>query len=152
MCKIRREGRISLENSCLIEGQHADSIPIYIGRNGEDGTEAGNTGDFFNEFSLEDHFPHDHLLRSIDRSVDLSSIRAYLAEFYSHTGRPSVDPDLLIRMLLVGYFFGIRTFPTATNCASKFSNSQNDGSQKRGRSTDWRGIDASPAMVEQTLH
>ena len=63
----------------------------------------------FYEFSLEDHVPRDHLLRSIDRFVDLSRIRAYLADFYSHTGRPSIDPELLIRMLLVGYCFGIRS-------------------------------------------
>jgi transposase len=63
----------------------------------------------FYEFSLEDHVPQDHLLRSIDWFVDLSSIRAHLADFYSHTGRPSVDPELLIRMLLVGYCFGIRS-------------------------------------------
>lgn len=48
----------------------------------------------FYEFSLEDHVSQDHLLRSIDRFVDLSSIRAHLASFYSHTGRPSVDPEL----------------------------------------------------------
>ncbi len=63
----------------------------------------------FYEFSLEDHVPHDHLLRSIDQHLDLSSIRGHLADFYSHTGRPSVDPELLIRMLLVGYCFGIRS-------------------------------------------
>ena len=63
----------------------------------------------FYEFSLEDLVPNNHLLRSIDRFVDLSSIRGHLAEFYSHTGRPSVDPELLIRMLLVGYCFGIRS-------------------------------------------
>ncbi|PTW47037.1 transposase [Rhodovulum kholense] len=63
----------------------------------------------FCEFSLEDHVPPDYLLRSIDRFVDLSGIRAYLADFYSHAGRPSVDPELLIRMLLVGYCFGIRS-------------------------------------------
>ena len=57
------------------------------------------------EFSLEDHVPQDHLLRSIDRFVDLSDIRQYMAELYGHTGRPSVDPELLIRMLLVGYCF-----------------------------------------------
>jgi len=61
----------------------------------------------FYEFSLEDHVPKDHLLRSIDQFVDLDGIRQYLAEFYSHTGRPSIDPELLIRMLLVGYCFGI---------------------------------------------
>lgn len=63
----------------------------------------------FYEFSLEDQVPQDHLLRSIDRFVDLSSIRAHLTDFYSHTGRPSIDPELLIRMLLVGYCFGIRS-------------------------------------------
>ncbi len=63
----------------------------------------------FYEFSLEDHVPGDHLLRSIDRFVDLGGIRAHLAEFYSHTGRPSVDPELLLRMLIVGYCFGIRS-------------------------------------------
>jgi len=56
----------------------------------------------FYEFSLEEHVPQNHLLGSIDRFVDLSSIRAHLTDFYSHTGRPSVDPELLIRMLLVG--------------------------------------------------
>ncbi len=66
-------------------------------------------GALFYEFSIEDHVPQDHLLRSIDRFVDLTEIRAYLAEFYNHTGWPSVDPELLIRMLLVGYCFGIRS-------------------------------------------
>ena len=63
----------------------------------------------FYEFSLEDHVPQDHLLRSIDRFIDLSSIRTHLSDFYSHTGRPSIDPELLIRMLIVGYCFGIRS-------------------------------------------
>lgn len=63
----------------------------------------------FCEFSLEDHVPREHLLRSIDRFVDLSSIRAHLADFYSHTGRPSVGSELLIRVLLIGYRFGIRS-------------------------------------------
>jgi len=63
----------------------------------------------FYEFSLENHVPSDHLLRSIDRFVDLSDLRAHLAPFYSAIGRPSIDPELLIRMLLVGYCFGIRS-------------------------------------------
>ena len=63
----------------------------------------------FYDFSLEGHVPQDHLLRCIDRFVDLSSIRAHMADFYSHTGRPSIDPELLIRMLLVGYCLGIRS-------------------------------------------
>ena len=63
----------------------------------------------FYEFSLEDHVPASHLLRSIDRFVELSELRAQLAPFYSSTGRPSIDPELLVRMLIVGYCFGIRS-------------------------------------------
>src|SRR5215207_8579066 len=63
----------------------------------------------FYGFSLERHVPVDYLLRSIDRFVDLSGIRAELRPFYSDTGRPSVDPELMVRMLLVGYCFGIRS-------------------------------------------
>jgi len=54
-------------------------------------------------FCFEDHVPSDHLLRSIDRFVDCSDLRQHLAGFYSSTGRPSVDPELIIRMLLIGY-------------------------------------------------
>ena len=63
----------------------------------------------FYEFSLEQHVPSDHLLRLIDRFVDLAGIRQRLAPFYSSTDRPSVDPGLMIRMLLIGYCFGIRS-------------------------------------------
>ncbi len=63
----------------------------------------------FYEFLLERHIPKDHLLRAIDRFVDLGGVRAHLAPFYSETGRPSIDPELLIRMLIVGYCFGIRS-------------------------------------------
>src|SRR6202012_4046075 len=63
----------------------------------------------FYEFSLERHIPADHLLRSIDRFVDLEAVRQDLAPFYSNIGRPSIDPDLMIRMLLIGYCFGIRS-------------------------------------------
>jgi hypothetical protein len=64
-------------------------------------------GTLFYEFSLERHVPEDHLLRSIDRIVDLGDLRERLASLYSSTGRPSVDPELMIRMLIVGYCFGI---------------------------------------------
>src|ERR1700739_1620106 len=63
----------------------------------------------FYEFSLERHIPVDHLLRSIDRFVDLEQARQDLAPFYSSIGRPSIDPDLMIRMLLIGYCLGIRS-------------------------------------------
>jgi transposase len=63
----------------------------------------------FYEFSLDRHVPMDHMLRSIDRFVALDGVRAHVAPFYSAIGRPSIDPELLIRMLLVGYCFGIRS-------------------------------------------
>ena len=64
----------------------------------------------FYAFSLERHVPADHLLRSIDRFVDLSAILAHLRPFYSELGRPSIDPELMIRrMLIVGYCMGIRS-------------------------------------------
>jgi transposase len=63
----------------------------------------------FYEFSLEKYVPGDHLLRSIDRFVELGELRRELATFYSSIGRPSIDPELMIRMLIVGYCFGIRS-------------------------------------------
>ncbi len=63
----------------------------------------------FYSFSLERHVPDDHLLRRIDRFVDLADIREHLRPYYSDTGRPSIDPELMIRMLLIGYCLGIRS-------------------------------------------
>jgi transposase len=48
-------------------------------------------------------------LRKIDRFVDLSAVRAHLEPYYSEIGRPSIDPELMIRMLIVGYCFGVRS-------------------------------------------
>jgi transposase len=66
-------------------------------------------GALFYNFSIDAHVPANHLLRSIDRFVDLSELRRDLALFYSTLGRPSIDPELIIRMLIVGYCFGIRS-------------------------------------------
>src|SRR5512132_1322923 len=63
----------------------------------------------FYEFSLERHIPADHWLRSIDRFIELGGLRRELAPFYSSMGRPSIDPELMIRILIVGYCFGIRS-------------------------------------------
>jgi transposase len=62
----------------------------------------------FYEFRLEDRVPANHLLRKIDTVLDLSWLRAELKPFYSPIGRPSVDPELMIRMLLIGYCYSIR--------------------------------------------
>lgn len=73
------------------------------------GQRGGNQERLFYSFSLEDHVPADHLLRGVDRFLDLSELRQHLAGHYSNTGRPSIDPELMIRMLVIGYCFGIRS-------------------------------------------
>jgi transposase len=73
------------------------------------GRQSQDQAKLFYEFCLEDPVPGEHLLRKIDRFVDLSGLRQKLAPFYSTKGRPSIDPELMIRMLVVGYCFGIRS-------------------------------------------
>ena len=73
------------------------------------GRKLGGQKPLFYAFNLDDHVPADHLLRGIDRCLDLGELRRHLAPFYSHTGRPSVDPELMVRMLIVGYSFGLRS-------------------------------------------
>src|SRR5512132_2376933 len=73
------------------------------------GEHSGSQGRFFYRFALEERVPADHLLRKIDAVLDLSRLRSQLAPHYSHTGRPSIDPELMIRMLLIGYGYGIRS-------------------------------------------
>jgi transposase len=73
------------------------------------GRQQDDQAKLFYEFCLEDRVPSNHLLSKIDQFVDLSELRAHLASYYSNLGRPSVDPDLMIRMLIIGYCFGIRS-------------------------------------------
>jgi hypothetical protein len=62
-------------------------------------------GQFFYAFNLDKVVPADHLVRQIDAILDLSWVHEELAPYYSHTGRPSIYPVLMIRMLIVGYVF-----------------------------------------------
>jgi transposase len=64
---------------------------------------------FLYAFDLDKVVPPDHLVRQIDGVLDLSWVHRELAPYYSHTGRPSIDPVLMIRMLLVGYVFALRS-------------------------------------------
>jgi transposase len=73
------------------------------------GRREGGQGQFFYSFDLDRVVPPDHLVRQIDVLLDLSWVHKELAPYYSHTGRPSIDPVLMIRMLLVGYVFAIRS-------------------------------------------
>lgn len=65
--------------------------------------------ELFYKFRLEDHVPVDHLLRKLDSVLNFERLRSVLTEHYSNTGRPSIDPELMLRMLLIGYAFGIRS-------------------------------------------
>jgi len=73
------------------------------------GQQGSRQDQLFYAFNLDEHVPRTHLLRGIDRFFDLGELRHHLESFYSHTGRPSIDPELMIRMLIVGYCFGIRS-------------------------------------------
>ena len=70
--------------------------------------EPGQERLFYN-FCLEDQIPPNHLVRKLDALLDFDPIREGLKPFYSETGRPSVDPELMIRMLLLGYCYSIRS-------------------------------------------
>jgi transposase len=73
------------------------------------GARVGCQDSLFYAFELDAVVPRDHLLRKIDAVLDLDWLRAELAPYYSHTGRPSVCPELMLRMLLIGYCFSIRS-------------------------------------------
>lgn len=73
------------------------------------GEKTGSQDQLFYQFNLDEQVPADHFLRKIDAVLDLSSLRAQLAPHYSHLGRPSIDPELMIRMLLIGYCYAIRS-------------------------------------------
>src|SRR5882762_3211991 len=92
-------------------GVGCDSV-LFGGRSGATammGQQGEDRAKLFYEFCLEDRVPADHLLRKIDRFLDLGSLRQGLAPFYSPIGRPSIDPEPMIRMLIIGYCFGIRS-------------------------------------------
>ena len=74
------------------------------------GRQTGNQSQLFYLFNLERRIPADHLLRRINPVVTgiLVEVREQLAPFYSDIGRPSIDPELMIRMLIVGFCYGIR--------------------------------------------
>ena len=64
------------------------------------GRQSSDQDRLFYSFDLETIVPLDHLLRGIDNFLDLSDLRDHLSSFYSHTGRPSIDPELMISMLV----------------------------------------------------
>ena len=99
LSKKRLRSRANSE-SCLGGGR----------RFGNDGAAGPRSGQLFYEFSLDEMIPTDHLLRRLNvfTTAVLADLHYQLKRFYSDIGRPSVDPELMIRMLLVGYCYGIR--------------------------------------------
>jgi len=73
------------------------------------GRRSGDQDRLFYRVRLDEVVPAEHLVRRIDGVLDLSWLHGELAPFYSHTGRPSIDPELMIRMLIIGYVFAIRS-------------------------------------------
>jgi transposase len=73
------------------------------------GRQENGQGQFFYSFDLDEVVPSDHLVQQIDGLLDLSWVHNELAPYYSHTGRPSIDPALMIRMLILSYVFAIRS-------------------------------------------
>lgn len=133
--RMASKGAYSVEKLLLNWVPIADASPRMI-RAGTAmfGPKKEAQGAWFYAFSIEGHVPQDNLLRSIDRFVDLSGIVHHLTPFNSDIGRPSIDPELLIRRLLVWHCLGIRTvcritrssprtamavFATATCCAAR---------------------------------
>src|ERR1035438_4282924 len=75
--------------STLMMGQHTRSESLFY------------------YFRLEDQVPENHLLRLVDKYIDFGFVRERVKDSYSETGRPSIDPELLLRILLIGYLYGI---------------------------------------------
>jgi transposase len=86
--RLKHHGDISEEDLCMM-GQQCRSESLFY------------------YFRIEDHVPENHLLRAVDRYVSLDFIREKLKLFYSETGKPSIDPERLLRILLIGYLYGV---------------------------------------------
>ena len=87
----------------------------------------------FYSFNLDNHVPQSHLLSGIDRFLDLRDLRQHLAPFYSPMGPPSIDPELMIRMLIVSYCSGIRSERRASEFPQRFLLMQSPCSARTAR-------------------
>src|SRR5215813_5802397 len=100
VAKVRRE---SLRTVIPWPGHRFLRGRAMIGRLNHD------QGQLFYSFHLDEVVPDDHLVRAIAAVLDLSWVHRELAPYYARIGRPSIDPELMIRMLIVGYIFAIRS-------------------------------------------
>jgi transposase len=86
-----------------------DSVSLFARGTNHDGAAQPRSEQFFYSFRLDEAVPADHPVWRIAAVLDLSWVYCELAPYYPKTGRPSIDPVLMIRMLIVGYAFGIRS-------------------------------------------
>ena len=86
------------------------------------GRQNSDQASLFYAFRLDDRVPNDHLLRRIDVFVmaALGGMHARLKPYYSEIGRPSIDPELMIRMLIIGYCYGLRSERSDARSRSAF--------------------------------
>jgi len=82
-------------------------------------------GQLFYSFCLEEAVPDDHPVRRIAAVLDLSWVHSELAPYYPRIGRPSIDPVLMIRMLIIGYVFAIRSGPRCSRCSNALPTPRN---------------------------
>ena len=101
------------------------------------GRRRGDQASLFYEFRLDDRIPKDHLLRRIDGFVTaaLADVHERLEPYYSEIGRPSVDPELMIRMLIIGYCYGLRSERKLTQEVELIDGSAGSTSTTRSRTT-----------------
>src|SRR5262245_12484270 len=97
--------------SPLLAFANGDSVALtrFAAEASDDGAAEARQEQLFYEFRPDEVIPGDHLVREIAAVLDLTWVRAELASYYSSRGRPSIDPVLMIRMLIVGYVFAIRS-------------------------------------------
>ncbi|WP_240313677.1 transposase [Sphingomonas carotinifaciens] len=112
--ETQKRDPVSLKRSGLLKNTgHVDLTPVFRSQSyGSDammGTACGSGRSGPGSRTIEAMLPRDHLLRRVDRLLDMGELRAALARHYSPRGRPSVDPELLIRMALISRIYAIRS-------------------------------------------
>src|SRR5262249_39225460 len=96
---------------------------------GADDDGAADRSSFFNSFRLEESVSDDHPVCEIAAVLDLSWVHSELAAYYSRLGRPSIDPVLMIRMLIIGYVFAIRSERALCRETSRGASNRERGSE-----------------------
>jgi hypothetical protein len=87
----------------------------------------------FYYFRLDDQVPENHLLRLIDRHIDFGFVREQLKDSYSDTGRPSIEPELLLRIVLIGYLYGTGCISKTTSRRQRLRKSPPRPASRKGR-------------------